>query len=77
MSHTINEQPGAHPHATASVAPVEAYPGEQQFDSDGDGHVHLPSLRDIKNKLTTKDGWIGDYGQLNFVCLVCVPERGP
>ncbi|GAA5903348.1 hypothetical protein JCM6882_008144 [Rhodosporidiobolus microsporus] len=57
----ISDQPKAVP--TLNIAPVE-----DNFDEDG--KVSLPSLAQVKRKLTTKDGWLGDF---DFVTL-CMPQ---
>lgn len=37
---------------------------EPDYGQDDDGQVHLPTWKGIKNKFTTKEGWVGDYGAL-------------
>lgn len=32
------------------------------FENGQDGRVKLPSLAHVKEKLTTREGWFGDYG---------------
>ncbi|SCV73722.1 BQ2448_6152 [Microbotryum intermedium] len=47
--------------STARVLPSAAE-DEHQFDvHEGDGAAHMPSLQQIKKKLTTREGWMGDY----------------
>ncbi|SCZ88404.1 BZ3500_MvSof-1268-A1-R1_Chr10-2g02947 [Microbotryum saponariae] len=46
---------------------------EHHFDvHEGDGAAHLPSLQQIKKKLTTKEGWMGDY-DFGFLCMPTLP----
>lgn len=43
------------------VAPVVE--GEvDEFEEFGDGRVSLPTWATVKHKLTTREGWLGDYG---------------
>ncbi|GAA5997477.1 nucleobase:cation symporter-2 family protein [Rhodotorula paludigena] len=43
---------------------------EPDYGQDDDGQVHLPTWKGIKNKFTTKEGWVGDY---DFAYL-CMPQ---
>lgn len=55
---TITSQPTYHDAPSAESL--------KHLDKGEDGGAHLPTLAQIKRKLTTKDGWIGSYGKLSF-----------
>merc|ERR1711939_560535 len=53
------------------VAPVVE--GEvDEFEEHGDGRVSLPTWATVKHKLTTREGWPGDY-DFGYLCLPQLP----
>ncbi|KDE06871.1 hypothetical protein MVLG_02906 [Microbotryum lychnidis-dioicae p1A1 Lamole] len=70
---SLSSQPSAKEMpSTARVLPSAAE-DEHHFDAhEGDGAAHLPSLQQIKKKLTTKEGWMGDY-DFGFLCVPTLP----
>ncbi|GAA5877373.1 hypothetical protein JCM8547_003011 [Rhodosporidiobolus lusitaniae] len=62
----ISEQPKAIARPNLEITPV----AEDDFDGEDDGKVKMPTFASMKRKVTTKEGWLGDY---DFKAL-CMPQ---
>ncbi|KAM0753435.1 xanthine/uracil permease [Meredithblackwellia eburnea MCA 4105] len=60
---TVNVQPQAHEPITART---------DDLVEGQDGAAHLPSVKDVVRKLTTKEGWLGSY-DFSFLCMPQMP----
>ncbi|KPV72973.1 uncharacterized protein RHOBADRAFT_17422 [Rhodotorula graminis WP1] len=49
-----------------------AVDGGDAFEEHGDGRVSLPTWATVKHKLTTRDGWFGDY-DFGYLCMPQLP----
>ncbi|BGP52148.1 hypothetical protein JCM10450v2_008119 [Rhodotorula kratochvilovae] len=63
----ITEQPRAMMQLDPQVALVA-----DDFEEDGDGRVSLPTWASVKHKLTTREGWLGEY-DFGYLCLPQLP----
>lgn len=83
---SITKQPQPQPSPTYEPTTTSF----DEWQGTGDGAVHLPTLSGIKQKVTTREGWLGDFdvralrlsrssGQESLICLpqygfLCLPQ---
>lgn len=67
---TIDQQPKATPRL--SIRPVPDDEDQGTFQGDGDGTLKLPSLKQIKHKIGTREGWLGSY-DFGYLCMPTLP----
>lgn len=70
MSSIISSQPQAGHQLDPHLVPADH--DDFADEGHGDGAAKLPSLAQIKRKLTTKQGWMGDY-DFGFLCMPQLP----
>lgn len=76
MAEPITTQPTARVDPMVSASGVHAVEEDGFNATDGDGGARLPSLAQVKRKLTTREGWIGSYGTFTLFDLVsCFAAR--